>query len=152
MNSVKVLVAPPKGSIERQTYLNWLTKNGFEPFPMENNDIEIEYPLILCGGPDIGTNTTRDANEMRWIASALKNNQPIIGICKGMQILNHYFGGTVSNIPEELKENHLIDSFEDDNDHSARVSQYHLVSDIYGNITEVNSRHHQYCETIPDNF
>jgi putative glutamine amidotransferase len=148
----KVLVAPPVGELEKQMYKDWLTEYGFKPYFLGTECKNIDAPLILCGGADIGKNPIRDNRELEWISIALKNGQPIIGICRGMQLLNHYFGGTVSNIPEELCENHLNDSFEDDDDHSYRISQFHKVHGFDGNLLEVNSRHHQYCSSVAHNF
>jgi len=148
----KVLVAPPVGELEKQMYKDWLTDHGFKPYFLGSECLNIDAPLILCGGADIGKNPIRDTRELEWISSALKHGQPIIGICRGMQLLNHYFGGTVSNIPEYLSENHLNDTFEDDDDHSYRLSQFHKVHSFDGNQFEVNSRHHQHCSKIALNF
>jgi len=148
----KVLVAPPYGELEKQMYQEWLTEHGFKPYFLGSECKNIDAPLILCGGADIGKNPIRDARETEWIKSALENEQPIIGICRGMQLLNHYFGEPVENIPEPLLENHLNDTFDDDEDHSFRLSQFHQVYDIDGNLMEVNSRHHQHCRWVPLNF
>ena len=152
----RVLVAPPVGELEKQMYKDWLLEHGFKPYFLGNECKNIDAPLILCGGADIGKNPIRDAREIEWISSALENTQPIIGICRGMQLLNHYFdetqSGCVENIPEHLTENHLSDTFDDDEDHSYRLSQFHQVIDIDGNTMTVNSRHHQHCRWISPNF
>ena len=148
----KVLVAPPVGELERQMYRDWLAEHCFKPYFLGSECKIIDAPLILCGGGDIGKNPIRDSREMGWIKSALENGQPIIGICRGMQLLNYYFGGEVENISEELHENHLNDTFDDDEDHSYRLSQFHNVYDIDGGLMEVNSRHHQHCRYVELNF
>ena len=149
----KVLVAPPYGELEMQMYKEWLVENGFKPYFLGTECLNIDAPLILCGGADIGKNPKRDAREIGWIKSALENGQPIIGICRGMQLLNYYFeNSSIENIPEALHENHLNDTFEDDDDHSYRLSQFHNVYDIDGNPMEVNSRHHQHCRWVALNF
>lgn len=66
--------------------------------------------LFLTGGDDVhpsrwgqkiaphyrGTiDATRDALEFTLIKAALRRNIPILGICRGLQILNVYFGGTL---------------------------------------------------------
>jgi gamma-glutamyl-gamma-aminobutyrate hydrolase PuuD len=147
-----MLVAPPKGSHELEMYKQWLTKHNFKYTVLTPEITEINQPLLLCGGADVGVNKVRDQLEFNWIKSALENGQPIIGICRGMQLLNHYFGGDVENISEKLCENHLNDSFDDDEDHSHRLSQFHEVEDQYGNKLIVNSRHHQHCSCVPLNF
>ena len=148
----KVLVAPPYGELEKQMYREWLIENGFKPYFLGTECKNIDAPLILCGGGDIGKSPKRDARETDWITSALENGQPIIGICRGMQLLNIYFGGEVENIPERLQENHLNDVFDDDEDHSFRLSEFHQVYDIDGDSRTVNSRHHQHCRWVPLNF
>lgn len=148
----KVLVAPPVGELEKQMYKDWLTEYGFKPYFLGAECKIIDAPLILCGGGDIGKNPKRDVRELNWISIALENSQPIIGVCRGMQILNHYFGGDVENISEELCENHLNDIFDDDEDHSYRLSQFHNVINVDGNTINVNSRHHQHCRWVPLNF
>ena len=148
----KVLVAPPYGELEKQMYREWLIENGYKPYFLGTECKNIDAPLILCGGGDIGKSPKRDARETDWITSALENGQPIIGICRGMQLLNIYFGGEVENIPERLQENHLNDVFDDDEDHSFRLSEFHQVYDIDGDSRTVNSRHHQHCRWVPLNF
>lgn len=148
----KVLVAPPHGELERQMYQEWLIKNGFKPYFLGTECKNIDAPFILCGGAHIGKNPVRDTRELEWIQSALENRQPIIGICRGMQLLNHYFGGDVANIPEILSKNHLNDTFDDEKEHAYMQSQFHQVCDVDGNLKRVNSRHHQFCSWIPTNF
>ncbi|GAB4145964.1 MAG: hypothetical protein OHK0017_06160 [Patescibacteria group bacterium] len=62
--------------------------------------------LILTGGPDVQVNSNnktehnllRDYFELHLIKLALQAQVPILGICRGMQLLNVYFGGTLKNI------------------------------------------------------
>jgi CTP synthase (UTP-ammonia lyase) len=149
---MKVYVAPPKCTLEKVAFKEWLESNGFEPIWLDLKFKNINGPLILCGGADIGKRPDRDANEFKWIKLALDNKQPIIGVCRGMQILNLYFGGVVSDLDSIIIENHKSDDFSDDADHSHRISQFHKVLDLNNNTMNVNSRHHQYCSKIADNF
>ena len=62
--------------------------------------------LILSGGDDLITGKKisadlkeekiRDEIEKDYLKFSLKKNIPIIGICRGMQIINHYFGGKIT--------------------------------------------------------
>lgn len=149
---MKIFVAPPHGKIEKITYLDWIKSKGFEPVMLDMRFKNIDAPLLLCGGADIGKRPERDNNELHWIKLAINANQPIIGICRGMQILNYYFGGTVEDLNESVVDYHRSDIFSDDEDHSEKKSQFHFVKDLNDNMFEVNSRHHQWCSNVADNF
>jgi gamma-glutamyl-gamma-aminobutyrate hydrolase PuuD len=69
-----------------------------------------------------------------------------------MQILNHYFGGSVENLNESIVEDHKAADFSQDVDHSGKPSQFHTVEDLNGTLTSVNSRHHQHCNILATNF
>ena len=149
---MKALVAPPKGKLEKVQYETWLITNGIQFKWLTKRDTKIDRPLILCGGADIGKDIDRDALEFYWIELALEAEQPIIGVCRGMQILNYYFGGTVKDLDGRLVEAHSADNFAEAEDHIGKKSQYHNVYDQAGNQMWVNSRHHQYCAVIANNF
>jgi gamma-glutamyl-gamma-aminobutyrate hydrolase PuuD len=148
---MKIYVAPPRGKLEKESFANWLNYYELE---WEWLDLRkrIKGPLLLCGGADIGKDPERDEKEFIWIKQALDTNQPIIGICRGMQILNHYFGGQVKDLEDYIVEEHTVDEFSDNTDHSGRKSHFHLIQDLDGNTVNVNSRHHQHCSQIADNF
>ena len=152
MDNGRILIAPTRGNRDLETYIVWTQSHGFEPKVLQANDYIIDAPLLLCGGGDIGKNPTRDLQEFKWIKLALEANQPIIGVCRGMQILNHYFGGHVTTLNDLIVEDHLGDDFSDDENHSERLSQFHFVVDQLGNTEVVNSRHHQFCSSVADNF
>lgn len=49
--------------------------------------------LVLSGGDDLGATPERDRTEQILLAWAAARNLPVIGICRGMQMLQHFFGG-----------------------------------------------------------
>ena len=51
--------------------------------------------IILSGGDDIGEEQMRDNTEKEIISYSIKKNLPIIGICRGMQVLNLNFNGKI---------------------------------------------------------
>lgn len=146
-----IYVAPPRGKLERIAFNDWLVHHGHEPVWMDLRR-KVKGPLLLCGGADLGKDPDRDSREYLWIKQALDAGHPIIGVCRGMQILNQYFGGTVDNLDESILEDHKLDNFAENIDHSGKKSQYHYVEDLEGSISNVNSRHHQYCSIVASNF
>ena len=52
--------------------------------------------IVLSGGDNIGDNKKRDETENKILNYALERKIPIIGICRGMQLINKYFGGKLS--------------------------------------------------------
>jgi gamma-glutamyl-gamma-aminobutyrate hydrolase PuuD len=145
-----ISIAPPKG-LELQNYLQYF--KDFEIKVLKEDD-QVEGALILTGGPDIGLNQKRDSQELNWIQQALEKNLPILGICRGMQLLNVFFKGEVTSLSDILAEEHRMnEAFKDDEDHLLYESQFHLVEDIT-NLKQfvVNSRHHQYCSKVAENF
>src|SRR5262249_42621332 len=73
--------------------------------------------LIISGGPDIepsrygelpGPLTTvvrpeRDAAEIATFRAALERNMPVLGICRGLQVMNVALGGTlVQHLPDAV--------------------------------------------------
>lgn len=148
----KIYVAPTKGKSELKTYIDWLELNNWKPVILDQTNTDINLPLLLCGGSHIGVNLERDNKELEWIKSAILNKQPILGICRGMQLLNYYFKGKVSNVPDLIAENHQCGDFSRDDEHVGRLSQTHLVKNIENSTFYVNSRHNQYCSEVAPNF
>jgi putative glutamine amidotransferase len=148
---MEIYVAPPRGKKEKEACLFWLNHSGHEVIWLDLRR-KVKGPLLLCGGADIGKDPERDKKEFIWIKQALDGGHKILGICRGMQILNTYFGGTVIDLPDIIVEEHKAADFSENIDHSGKPSQFHTVEDLDGNLINVNSRHHQYCNIIADNF
>jgi N5-(cytidine 5'-diphosphoramidyl)-L-glutamine hydrolase len=67
--------------------------------------------IILSGGDNIGDFPERDKTEKNIINFAIKNKIPILGICRGMQILNQFFDGSViiTNDHKHVGKPHNVD-------------------------------------------
>ena len=95
-----------------------LEKIGMYPLLVPNSISDIEGLLtemnpdaiILSGGEDIGKNPERDMIEYALIKYGIKNKLPIFGVCRGMQILNHHFGGSITSTQNKnhVGKNHLV--------------------------------------------
>ena len=94
--------------------------------------------LLLPGGGDIAN--TLDETERRLIQSFVETHRPIFGICRGMQALNVWFGGTLhGHIPgHQLPKGDII--------HPSRCID--LMKDLLGQTPTVNSNHHQAVDRL----
>lgn len=66
--------------------------------------------IILSGGDNIGEFPMRDETEKKLINFAVRKNIPILGVCRGMQVLNEFFGGNteILNNDNHVGNNHIV--------------------------------------------
>lgn len=113
----------------------------FEQLPIERvilsggNDVDPQmYGEIRKEGMPIATE--RDKTEKRMIELAMQKNIPILGICRGMEFLNVYFGGKLITIKSVFGEGaHLPGK-----DHPLHILKN---LEILGKEVTVNSFHNQ---------
>lgn len=79
--------------------------------------------LILTGGGDLfdisnrPEDKIRDELENKLISYCLDSNMQILGVCRGMQMVNKYFDGTLKKVKEHIGEHVLSDG--------RKVNSYH---------------------------
>jgi putative glutamine amidotransferase len=56
--------------------------------------------LILSGGNDIGENSLRDTTERLLLESFIGDGKPVLGICRGLQLLQSHLGGKLEKCDE----------------------------------------------------
>ena len=110
--------------------------------------------LLLSGGVDIDPklyheeingavdiNYERDAHEMMLLDAFVKAGKPVFGICRGSQLINVYFGGTLH---QHMTNTVLHRSGQIlDREHEAEAVPGSLMDTLYGRRCVVNSVHHQ---------
>ncbi len=96
--------------------------------------------IIFTGGNDLSVisyteiNKLRDDFEKKLITFCVNNNIRILGVCRGMQIMAHYFGASFKKV-----DNHVA------NEHIIKVDLDSCLHDMLGNeYVKVNS-YHNYC-------
>ena len=115
--------------------------------------------LVLAGGADIDpasygqeahANTTdtvpeRDAFEIALTRAAIERDMPLLGICRGMQLLNVACGGTlVQHLPEHFghhEHRRVVGSF-DGADHDVELRDGTLAMRVVGERRHATKSHH----------
>lgn len=137
-------------------YKNAIELCGGEPFfsttPSRSQDCDA---LLLAGGGDIhpalygqelydcnNIDMKRDKDETELIRAFILTGRPILGICRGIQILNVALGGTLIQDVENT-ERHQYDAVTGDRVHCVTAHKNSFLEMLYGDSFVVNSAHHQ---------
>ena len=123
---------------------------------------EIADGLLLSGGRDVDpalynqevkyenvvTDPKRDELEWALVKAFAAKNKPIFGICRGIQTLNTYFGGTLyQDIPSELGGNHSGGV-----NHDLKIAKDSVLGKLFGEYMFINSYHHQVIDQVAPGF
>jgi putative glutamine amidotransferase len=115
--------------------------------------------LIVSGGVDVdpasygakphpetkGWSTERDAFELALIRRATELDLPVLGICRGMQVLNVAFGGTlIQHLPETFghEDHRRVPGNFDEADHDVRLVPESLAAAAAGELLHTTKSHH----------
>lgn len=124
--------------------------------------------VLLTGGGDIetrryngedhpkvyGVDTARDQLEIDLVQSAVTNKKPLLGICRGIQLINVALGGDLYSDISDQRENSLRHDWFPDipRDLLAHEVQVNAKSKLYeitkSDLMEVNSLHHQGIKSL----
>lgn len=64
--------------------------------------------FVLSGGGDIGSSRDRDGTEKEILEFAFRESLPVLGICRGMQMMAHLFGERAMPVDEHSHNSHLV--------------------------------------------
>lgn len=127
--------------------------------------------LLLSGGVDVDPklysdeeptahiNPRRDRFEKALIEFALRDNKPVMGICRGCQLLNVTTGGTLQSIrtqPEKRKNHHRFKTHPIHVEPDSRVADFiegdHLafVRSLHGQAVKTTGPGMRICAHAPD--
>ena len=142
------------------------------PDPRASDDpepwIELLDGLIITGGADMdpaaygeephpetrGTVPERDAFEIALARAAMERDLPLLGVCRGMQVMNVARGGTlIQHLPDDVghQDHRRVMGTFDNADHDVRLQSGSLAERVAGEtIHSTKSHHHQGVARIGD--
>jgi putative glutamine amidotransferase len=122
--------------------------------------------LVLQGGADVSPamygetplkaewagDRIRDSYEMELVNEFIERGKPILGICRGLQLINVAFGGSLfQDLPTQLANSleHRSDQF-DQHSHEVRFDPGSGLARLYPELAKarVNSIHHQAIKNL----
>ncbi len=122
-----------------QAWTRFLTRCGIDFFLVPNGHSDpVGYVqnfgvtgLILSGGGGVSNNirtrdglpvtspetdnssVTRDRTESALLQASLKNSWPVLGVCRGMQVINLFHGGSLTKVEGHVGRGHPLSSVTD---------------------------------------
>jgi putative glutamine amidotransferase len=167
MSGNPCVVIPFRDSKKAQPYMDALRLAGADPVPLLT-DKPIHFDgaagLLLMGGTDVNPlrygqqplketdkpDDERDEIELQAIEHAIQNDLPVLAICRGLQLLNVYHGGTLTQHLHSLHHHPPLER--DDKSkpvHEVEIERGTVLASAMGlHSVQVNSRHHQAVAAI----
>jgi putative glutamine amidotransferase len=117
--------------------------------------------LVITGGQDVDphmwggdpactigpVDADRDAYEMRLIEQALQHHVPLLGVCRGMQLINVVLGGSlIGDLPREPIDHTSPGQATAGGAHEVETKPGSIANRLFGDRLMVNSLHHQGVE------
>ena len=154
-------------------YIKWMEDDNviiLDAYTIKNTDsiLKLADGIILTGGEDINpleyNNTTnlkvcgdinykRDTLERKLFDFALENKIPLIGVCRGMQMMNVASGGTLyGDIPTEIGTEVIHRNNGEVYHEIALCDTSTLIFPIETDTIMVNSWHHQGLKIMPNHL
>lgn len=137
-------------------YVRYVRSKGAEPLVTSDREaISGCGALLLPGGDDITPafygqqnhgsreiDTELDILQLQALDLALRLHMPVLGICKGLQIVNVGLGGTlIQNLEPGARDRHQYEG--QDKYHESVIQEGSWLYGLYGGKAMVNSAHHQ---------
>jgi putative glutamine amidotransferase len=118
--------------------------------------------LVLTGGSDVwpgyygqepdallgDVDRERDAFELGLLALADATQLPTLAICRGVQLLNVYRGGTLVQHLSQSERHRRVGTPKSQPAHAVRIEAGSKLAEIMGAEAQVNSRHHQAIDRV----
>ena len=144
-----------------EAYMELVSKYNFIPIVLSSTTNKLEELMDMCdcfllpGGDDMDASYFNEKNDShnflvdpkidvldyKVIKYALEKNKPILGICRGLQVLNVYFGGTLL---QHIEDNSHKKNYDDLLELVEDSSLKNVLNDKF----IINSFHHQRIDKL----
>jgi len=149
-----------------EAYVDALRRAGIEPAlisPQAPRELGGLQGLVLSGGTDVNParygaapaedneapDDERDELETRLLREALERDLPVLAICRGMQLFNVAYGGSLIQHLENTPAHRVRDQDPARPVHQITVEPGSRLADVLGEgLHTVNSRHHQAVDRV----
>jgi len=169
---MKIAVTDTGNEDKQKQYLDWL--RSFEPsaeyivvsYKRNNGILHDVDGVVLTGGCDIDPkfskaepvekvepyDTKRDEFEFSVLDKALQRHIPVLGICRGLQVVNVFLGGTlIADLETAGFAKHTAKTNEPIVYHPVVVKEKTQMHEIVNVATgTINSYHHQAVQTLAE--
>lgn len=161
--SVKIGITKTDWEDKHLNYVRWIKGDNVDVEVITlsaNNPEKLEEcdGFVLSGGVDIhpefyngneqydnapsGFNRGRDDFEFSLFEKAIQTKRPVLGICRGLQLINVFCKGTL--VQDMAGQNEVHTDDDEDKTHAIDVARGTMLSEIVGEGSGmVNSAHHQ---------
>ena len=154
-----------------ENYVKWMEDDNttiLDAYTITNTDsiLALADGIILTGGEDINPlqyndtvnlavcgeiNYQRDTLERKLFDFAMENKTPLIGVCRGMQMMNVVSGGSLyGDIPTEIGMEVIHRNNGEVNHKIVLVDTCSLIFPLGTDTIMVNSWHHQGLKIMPN--
>jgi gamma-glutamyl-gamma-aminobutyrate hydrolase PuuD len=147
-----------------ETYVSAVDRAGGEPLLLptalghaRSAVLALVDGLLVVGGADIAAENygertqpetdprpVRDRGELEALDYALGNDLPVLGVCRGMQLINVHAGGSlIQHLPTQVGHHEHLRTPGEFGSHPVRVDQASRISTVVGPRPVVTTYHHQ---------
>jgi putative glutamine amidotransferase len=152
---MKILIAEKTGTYKN--YVDALSGVGVEPtVSLTETEFSRYDGLLIPGGGDIepsffgqendgseDIDPELDKTQFALLEAFVNERKPVLGICRGHQVINVYLGGDLIQDLPNARTTHTRDENDNDRVHLTTAKPDTFLSELYGTEFAVNSSHHQ---------